>query len=115
MGQKLVTLTDFRYAAQAEIAKVALEQAGIKALLQNTNISTASFGLGNSAGWPKIQVAEDDVEAALEVLKSDPRLIGEKSNPHSCANQSTCLSCGAPMSPKEIECKKCGWTFAIER
>ncbi len=115
MGQKLITACTYTTVMQAEVAKIALAQAGIQSFVNDSFIaSTHMFGFNNHVDGVKLDIDEQDAEAAWEVLSKDDRLMGKNVSAGDL-DENACLSCNAPMNEEEIVCSKCGWTFAIER
>ena len=65
----LVTVATFTKSAEAHLRRLALQQAGIKAFLQDEHFSDVNFwGMANAIGGVKLQVDPADVELALRVL-----------------------------------------------
>jgi hypothetical protein len=112
MGEELVTLTNYRFAAKAEVAKWALEQEGIQAFLADDNLVTMDWFLGNAVGYVKLQVPRSQVEAATRVLEANPQLLDSKRpDADNEEDVNECLSCGAPMREGDTTCPKCGWSY----
>ena len=80
----LVTLTSFRNAQDAQLAKAVLEDEGVKAFVAGTNV----------------QVAADDVDRAERILNRIAGLdVAEKttlSAQHAIRNPEQCPRCGSP-------------------
>ena len=70
MSDKLVTLESYSNALEAEMAKNRLNEAGIRATLANGTAVTALSHLSNAMGGVKVQVFEDDLARACEVLSA---------------------------------------------
>jgi hypothetical protein len=66
--QALVTLRYYRDLPEAQVAKSALESAGIFALLRDENTVRIDWGYSNAVGGIRLQVRPEDVSAAEEVL-----------------------------------------------
>jgi hypothetical protein len=116
VGPKLITACTYVNSFQAEMARMALAQAGIQSWVNGSLMAASSaLGFSNHVNGVQLDIDEKDAEAAWEVLNADPRLLGAIIPASSELDDTACLSCNAPMSEEEIECKKCGWTFAIER
>jgi hypothetical protein len=68
-GVRLVTIATFGHAWEAHLAVGKLESEGIRAVLADENVVSASGGIYNNAiGGVKLQVAQQDVPQALAVL-----------------------------------------------
>jgi hypothetical protein len=68
MGE-LITLISFRDAVEAEIVKGRLEAYGIECYLKDSGIVSAHPFYANPVGGIKLQVWEEDVKQALEVIR----------------------------------------------
>jgi hypothetical protein len=115
MADELVTLATYRYGPKAEAAKWVQEQEGIRAFVADSNLVTNDWFLGNAVGYIKLQVASSQAEAALAVLRGNPRLLDE-STPDSAEEEGPAawLACGKPM-PDDVErCTSCGWSYGSE-
>lgn len=70
MSQSLVTICTYWDAVEARLAKVYLEQAGIRAVLQNENAVTMDWlAFANASKGVQLQVETSDVVSAIEVLE----------------------------------------------
>lgn len=67
----LVTIEHFLFVSDAEIARAALEAAGIDAALADVNISRMSWANAQARGGVRLQVRREDVEHATAVLRGD--------------------------------------------
>src|SRR5215469_11424382 len=74
MPEDLVTIASYPNAAEAGVARLALEAEGIKSYLADEGLVTNVWLLDNAVGYVKLQVAASDAEAAQVVLG---RTIGE--------------------------------------
>jgi hypothetical protein len=84
---------------EADLARLHLEAAGIRAWLADEWVVAIHPLLANAVGGIKVVVAEGDAERARAVL-GRLVVVGER-----------CLSCGGPMAEEERSCARCGWTF----
>jgi hypothetical protein len=71
MAGRLVTVATFDQVAQAHIAKNALEDAGIKAMIADENTVGMLWSVATAIGGVKVQVLEEDAETALAVLERE--------------------------------------------
>lgn len=69
MADRLVTIATFDAPTQAQIARGALEDAGIDAVLTDENTVTLFWSLSNAVGGIKVQVREADAERAVAVIE----------------------------------------------
>jgi hypothetical protein len=68
MAGKLVTIAKYYDSLEASMAKQALEQNDIFAIILGENLSNA-VGIAPALALVELQVQESDVEASLEILK----------------------------------------------
>jgi hypothetical protein len=97
MSDTWVTLRNFENQPLAELAKIQLDDAGIPCRLINSEIVGMYPLLGNAVGYIPLQVPEDRLEAAADVL-------GEKLVE---APLSDCPRCGEPLG-QAAACPMCG-------
>lgn len=69
MSVRLVTVATFDMPHKADLARLALEEAGIRAEVNDREIVAMDWLLMNAVGWIKLQVAEADAERALVVVE----------------------------------------------
>lgn len=106
MQSDFVTLMTFLTAAEAEVKRLPLEAEGIKTYITDAEIVTWEWLLGNAVGEIKLQVAREDAERAIAILKRDTPC---PSAPPKHDNQ--CLACGAVIPDDTDTCPKCGWSY----
>ena len=112
MDEELVTVAGYRFATEAELAKMHLEEAGIPAFLADAETVNMDWLLGNAIGDIKVQVARSQAEAATEVLaarQNPPSEAEEDDEPENAP--AGCLSCGKEIPEGESKCPACGWTY----
>ena len=71
MADRLVTVVTFDLAPEAQAAKNALEDAGIRAVVTDEATVSMLWEIANAVGGVKVQVREEDAEKALAVLGYD--------------------------------------------
>jgi putative signal transducing protein len=69
---KAVTIARFRGLLEASIAKSLLDSAAISCFLLDDNMVRMDWFFSDGLGGVRLQVAEEDVEDALEVLRQHP-------------------------------------------
>lgn len=79
MGQ-LVTIAVFQYSTEATVAQTLLDAAEIPYYLKDALTVEMDPFFSNAIGGVKLQVDEEDVEAAMEVLK-DANLVNSNVDP----------------------------------
>jgi hypothetical protein len=67
----MVTIATFTNTPEAHLLRMRLESGGISAYLQDENTIQMDWGLSNAIGGVRVQVADEDLEAARELLTSD--------------------------------------------
>ncbi len=111
----LVTIEEYDKSFQAQVAVLALEQAGIPCCLQNETLVSMDWFLANAVGGIKLQVAVSDAERAYRILDE----IRDVRRRHELANKEIwvafrCGRCKVPVafsgaSLGRVEsCPKCG-------
>lgn len=131
---KLVEAYRARNPAQAHAIKFALEDAGIRVVVENESLQDA---IGEfPGGWtsaPRLLVEESQLAAAREMIgrtdrgmNSAPELTLSEAAflPMAClgfglgelpdsseAESNRCLACDTIMSESESTCPNCGWTY----
>lgn len=117
MQDDLVTLATYRFALQAEVARVALEQEGIHAVIADSNLVTTNFFLGNAVGYIKLQSPRSQAKAALAILQRQPNLLDRAASSTADADDDgvvRCLSCNAIIPDDSERCSACGWCYGGE-
>jgi hypothetical protein len=71
MSHELRTLHSYWSVEEAHLARVQLEAAGVRAFVADATTLGMAWHLGNALEGAKLQVAEEDVERAAEVLEQD--------------------------------------------
>lgn len=74
---KLVVVQSLGNEIEAEIAKGALESAGISAMIQSDTAGRMREHLAWSGAGFKILVREEDVDAARKILAPQPQLVDD--------------------------------------
>ena len=98
-GEALTAIEDNMTSAQAELAKLHLEEAGIPAFLDGENAG-AMLGLAEQV---RLLVPTDLVEKASQELATRRQSIPLETN--------VCLACGQLMAEDQSRCGSCGWSF----
>jgi hypothetical protein len=110
MSDELVTVATYSTMSEAEAAKVTLEAQGIRVLLDDMDW----MALGVSAANLKLQVNQEDLEPAAELLAHHGHTLrGEDEGPDgdNGPDPITCLECGTEIPEGEAKCPACGWTY----
>lgn len=71
MSDRLVTVATFENTTQAQVAKIALEAEGIKAVLGDEMTVDLFWNLSNAIGGVKVQVLSSDADRAMEILERE--------------------------------------------
>lgn len=115
MADELVTLTSYRFASKADLARMLLEQEGIAAFVADANVVTADWFLGNAIGYVKLQVPRSQAERAAAILNDNPQLLDAESDEEDETDGTLqCLECGQIMPDDASQCEKCGWSYGSQ-
>jgi len=118
MEEELVTLATYRFAIQAEVARVALEQEGIRVFVADSNLVATNFFLGNAVGYIKLQVPRSQVQAGVAILQRQPSLLdcsaGSSYSEEEEDGVARCLLCNAELPEQGDQCTECGWCYGDE-
>lgn len=113
MGSPVAQVASYRSAPEAEVARLALEAAGIPAFLSDSEVVSMTSLLGNAVGYVKLEVAARDADAARRIL--DAYDAGAQSTTDSDEDLGggglSCLSCGGAMPEDADTCPACGWSY----
>ena len=109
--QKLVTVEQFDNPHRADMAKLALEEAGIGVYLENRLIVETDWLLSLAIGSIRLQVNAEHQERAQEILATiKPWSIDDE--PDASFEDVSCLNCGAAMPEHLDVCSECGWSYS---
>lgn len=108
MEATTVSIASYPTASEAEAARLALEAAGIRALLSNAEVNRL---LGSAAGFVELQVAAPDADDARRILHQGDSVELPDEGPSAAVASNTCLSCGSAMPENVDTCPACGWTY----
>lgn len=100
------TVATYSTPAEAHLLAARLESAGIKVLLRDENTIQTDWLLSNAIGGIKVAVADEDFDAAREILASPPVDVGIL----------VCPKCGSgdvAVHLLHCECRACGEDFEI--
>lgn len=78
ISHNLITIATFNYPAQAHILRAKLETQGIWSFVADENLVAINWLCSNVIGGVKLQVKEQDVARALEILGIEPEDFGEE-------------------------------------
>jgi hypothetical protein len=96
MRQELVTVGSFTYPVGAWLAKLRLDHAGIASYVADENLISTYWLYSNALGGVKLQVARNDVRAAMEVLSEGPASTSdERARLSTDVPDTTCPVCGS--------------------
>jgi hypothetical protein len=103
VGKRLVTVVTFDQAAQAQLAKNALDEEGIQAAVSDETLVAMDWLLSNAVGGVKVQVWEEDAERAVAVLEKKLGEQGEWSGPVSPEELAAAAEAATPDKGEEPE------------
>src|SRR5262245_58550718 len=110
VDDELVTIGNFEFVSEAEVAQLRLQAEGITAFLRDAQILNMDWLLGNAIGYVKLQVPSEQAEAARKLLALSTQEI---ESPSGDPDAITCLACGTTLSAFQRQCTKCGWSYAV--
>lgn len=98
---------------QAFALKQALEEAGIRATVENELLQGVVGEL--PMGWataPRIMVESRDVPRARELLERSERAETTAPEGDDEGDEvATCLACGTRLPDEDVNCPACGWSY----
>ncbi len=109
----LVEIFRAKNMSQAVLLKAALEEEGIRCVVENDPLDNAPGAL--TLGWstdPRLMVEAPDEVRATEIAKQfDKEEVDGIEGTGKGADVDTCLQCGKVMPAGADVCPACGWTF----
>lgn len=116
MSEDLVTVDSYRFPAEAEAARLWLEEEGIRTFLADAETVNMDWLLGQALGHVKLQVAASDVARAAEILERLRQRCRDREETEWTLDEDEesplhCLSCGALMRDESATCPQCGWSY----
>lgn len=109
-NQPLVTIAEYTNALQAHIARGRLEAEGLEVHIADEHYITMNWYLSNALGGVKLQVAENKIEQAKEVLAAIE--AGDYEIQESKEDQSS-IECPRCHSSKVTQKSMRGWALSI--
>jgi hypothetical protein len=91
----LTIARSFSYSCEAELARSALEAAGIEASIRNGNVVRLDWFLSNAVGGVCVMVPRDELDRAREILASEAD-VGEELPQRETVG---CPRCGGESDP----------------
>ncbi|HEV8059344.1 MAG TPA: DUF2007 domain-containing protein [Gemmataceae bacterium] len=97
---------------QATLFQQALEDAGIRATIENGLLTGGTAELIGWATNPRIVVESKDEGSARQVIKQSEHLEAVGAEARVAGEDfAACLACGAPMRTGVATCPVCGWSY----
>ena len=101
MSNDLVTVATFTDPVEANLAKNRLEASGVRASLANEETVDMDWLLGNALGWIRLEVGDQDADAARAVLNDEDEL--EASSAKGPEDFSSAIGEGEPIPEPDPE------------
>lgn len=79
----MVTIATFSKPEEAHLLRMRLESSGIPAFLQDENLIQMDWLLSNAVGGVRVQVADEDLQAASNFLEADHGAEPDPTEPES--------------------------------
>ncbi|MCA1481159.1 DUF2007 domain-containing protein, partial [Bradyrhizobium sp. NBAIM08] len=95
----MITLATFSKPEEAHLFRMRLEAAGIAACVQDEHIIQIDWLWSNAIGGVRVQVADQDAEAALEYLKADAPMVNHEGDV-------ICPHCGSHHTAPDETCRR---------
>jgi rubrerythrin len=112
MADELVTVQTYRFAPEAEAARMHLEGEGLTVFLADKEIVNMDWLLGVAVGNVKLQVPQSQAARARALLGEMEAKRQERAEGADDEGTGVCLACGAAIPEQESKCPACGWTYA---
>ena len=103
MGKRTVTVAEFQHPHEAHLLRTALRAAGLDVFVTDEYAAR----IGESAEWVKVQVPEDCVERAKEIMAA-AGVTGDSSAEADTECPPFCHHCGNESRAGATECAVCG-------
>lgn len=68
----MITIASFSKPEEAHLLRLRLEAGGVAAYVQDENVIQTYWLYSNAIGGVRVQISEDDLEAAREILEAPP-------------------------------------------
>jgi hypothetical protein len=119
------TLAAYSTVTEAHVALCRLQSAGVEGVIRDEFMVTCDWLASNAVGGVKIEVIEEDFEAAREILLLPPPETGILVCPHCGASDTTVrtlsvfgaacivLKLPFPMTRAIVDCRRCGKTHDV--
>ncbi len=92
----MITVATFSKPEEAQLLRLRLEAGGVPAYVQDENVVLLYWFYSNAIGGVRVQIAEEDIDAAKEILAERPVVADDPTMPR-------CPKCGSCRSiPDEI-------------
>jgi hypothetical protein len=92
----MITVGTFSKPEEAHLLRMRLEAGGVPAFIQDENMVQMDWLYSNAIGGVRVQIAEEDLEAAKQILNEEPVSNGDP-------NMAKCPKCGSTDSaPDEL-------------
>jgi hypothetical protein len=107
-----VTVAHYETAVQADIARGALEENGIKVVLADVEMGSL---YPNAIGGVAVQVLLPDAARAVEILRAHEAAVRESAGEEALSEDESdggCIACGAAIPEYLDRCPACGWSYS---
>jgi hypothetical protein len=105
MPDKIVTLAMYHDPMEAQLVRNRLEAEGIPAFLSGDETSNLFGGMSGAFGTVHLQVAEENLERAADLLEADDKLMDEQDPSESTAIRVRDTMTAAPEPEKEVSAR----------
>ena len=106
------TVANFLRPDEAQLLKMRLAACGVTSVLQDENITQLNPWRMWAMGGVRLQVADEDLEAAQIFLDQERRAKVDLKSPAE-GGAMNCMSCGGEMADAQTRCPACGWSYEV--
>lgn len=106
------TVATFLRPDEAQLLKMRLAAFGVQSVLQDENITQLNPWRMWAVGGVRVQVADEDLQAAQIFLEQEKGAKGDIM-PTPEGGVMNCLSCGGEMADAQTTCQACGWSYEM--
>ena len=103
MGKRIVTVAEFQHPHEAHLLRTALTAAGLDVFVTDEYAAR----IGENTEWVKVQVPEDCVERAREIMAA-AGVTGDSAAEADTEFPPFCHHCGNDILAGETKCAVCG-------
>jgi len=93
-AMSLITIAQFNKPEDAHMLRMRLEAGDVAVFIQDEHLVQLDWGLANAVGGVRVQIDEEDIERAREILADEPDTTPPSDRP-------ACPACGSTSTGKD--------------